>query len=117
MVKLLLMWLTLVLGSLFLFYAPEGKIGFPFDSMVLTTQTYLYFLFEKLIVFVLALVICLQGKEYPTAKITFLVIAIIDIVDYVLFYGNMRFGMITWNVAKMALFGVSILYERYGYNA
>lgn len=117
MVRLLLMWMTLVFGSLFLLYTPEGQIGFPFDPMVLTTQTYLYFLFEKLIVFILAAVICLESKDYQSAKLTFLVITIVDILDYILFYGNMRFGMITWNIAKMALFGISILYERYGNNA
>lgn len=111
MVRLLLMWVTLVFGCLFLFYKPQGEIGFPFDPMVLTTQTYLYFFFEKLIVFILAIVII--SKEYRIAKVTFAIIAAVDVVDYVLFYGNMRLGFITFNIAKVAIMGLAITYEKW----
>lgn len=115
MVRLLLMLVTLLFGGLFLFYKPEGEIGFPFDTMVLSTQTYFYFFFEKIIVFILAAVICMEeSKQYQIAKLTFIIITMVDFLDYLLFYGNMRLGLLTWNVGRIGIFGLAILYEKYG---
>lgn len=115
MSKLFLLWLTLIFSILFLFYQPTGEVGFPFDDMKLSAQNYIYFLFEKLIVLILAFVIMTDAKEYRFALRIFWCIAVIDLFDYILFYANPWFDFpLTWNVIKVAIFGVSILYEKYG---
>lgn len=90
-------------------------MGFPFSDMVLTTETWFYFLFEHLIVLMLSVVIFMGSEKYKVAIFTFLVISLIDTVDYCLTYGGPWWnGPPTWNHIKVFLFGTSILYEKYG---
>jgi hypothetical protein len=115
MVRLILLWTTLAFSTLFLFFHKDGEIGFPFDPMKLHADTYIYFLFEKLIVVILAVVILLSSSTYKTALKIFVAIACIDVIDYVLFYGNMKLtNVVSWNTIKVGIFGLTILYEKYG---
>lgn len=80
--------------------------------MKLTAENYFYYLFEKLIVLILAVVIWMNERQYRFFAGLFLVITIVDTLDYVLFYGNLRLNhWVTWNTGKVALFGTAILYE------
>ena len=108
---------TLVLSSLFLFYEtvfgdlPPAEFGFPFDDMKLSGANYFYFLFEKVNVVILAVVILLLKRSLITK--VFLGICLVDLLDYVLFYGNLKFGIITWNVVKIGIMGLAIAYEKW----
>ena len=95
-----------------MFYSPTGEIGFPFSDQKLTVETWFYFLFEHLIVVILALAILVDAQEYRFALKTFVVIEIIDTVDYILTYGT-PWGVIKWNVIKVVLFTLTIAYERF----
>ena len=114
MVNRLLLLITLVFSTLFLFYVPTGKVGFPFSDMLLNADTYIYFLFEHVILIILAWIIYDLTKD----KIVFLylIIQLIDTFDYILNYGEPWFGnsIFTYNTIKVGIFGVAILYEKYG---
>lgn len=110
----LLLLITLVFSTLFLFYVPTGKAIFPFSDMVLNSDTYAYFLFEHVILIILAWIIYDVTKQRIT--LLYLLIQIIDTFDYILTYGEPWFdgNILTWNTIKVGIFGVAILYEKYG---
>jgi len=110
MSRLFLILTTLALSVLFMFFNPQGTIGFPFSDMILTAETWFYFLFEHLIVVILALVILGLESEYRVSAIAFLCIEIIDTVDYCLSYGEL---FASWNIAKVTLFGLVAFSEMF----
>lgn len=116
MIRLLLILSTLVLSTLFLYYNGMGEMGFLFSDYMIPGQTWFYFLFEHLILVILAYVILTMETRYRAAAVTFLVIQIIDTIDYVLTYGEPWFDskIVTWNTLKVGIFGIAIIYERYG---
>jgi hypothetical protein len=90
---------------------------FPFSDMKLTFATWLYLLFEHLILVILAVVILIDAREYRVTITVFLIIQIIDTADYLLTYGSPWFPdvPITWNWIKIFVFALAILNEiRYG---
>lgn len=89
-------------------------MGFPFSDMVLNADTYIYFLFEHLILVILSWIIYDHTKD--KIVLLYFVIQVIDSIDYVFTYGEPWFdsNIFTWNVIKVGIFGVAILYERYG---
>lgn len=112
MTRLVLVWLTLVLSILFSVYRPEGKIGFLYSDVILAADTWVYFLFEHLILVILALVIWELDSEYRIAAMTFLCIQIVDTVDYVLTYGEPWWkGPLTWNSIKVFAYGIAFVAE------
>jgi len=95
-----------------MFYKPEGEWGFLFSDMKLTPETWMYFFFEHLIVFILAVVILIGSTEYRTTLWLFVIIEAIDTVDYCLTYGEpWTNSPVTWNTAKVCVFGSSLLVE------
>lgn len=112
-VNKLLLFITLAFSTLFLFYVPTGKVGFPFSDMILNADTYVYFLFEHVILIILAWVIYDVTKEMIT--LLYLIIQVVDTLDYILNYAEPWFdSIITYNTIKVGLFGIAILYEKYG---
>lgn len=106
---------TLSFSVVFMFLPKEGQIGFPYSQMILTPETWFYFFFEHVIVLILAVVIYLSSEKYKVALMTFVIISLVDTVDYCLTYGEPWWsGPPTWNHIKVFLFGTSIAYERYG---
>ena len=101
-------------STLFLFYVPTGQVGFPFSDMKLNADTYVYFLFEHVILIILAWIIWDITKDKIVS--IYLVIQIIDLFDYILNYGEPWFdtSIVTYNTIKVCIFGVAILYEKYG---
>ena len=116
MVRLLLILSTLIFSTLFLFYNPQEEMGFVFSDYKVPIQTYYYFLFEHLILVILAYVIFTLEPKYKAAAVTFIVIQMIDTADYLLNYGEPWFDskVFTWNTIKVCLFSGAILYEKYG---
>lgn len=114
MVNKLLLLITLVFSTLFLFYVPTGKMGFAFSDMVLNADTYVYFLFEHIILIILSWIIYDATKD--KIVLLYFLIQVIDTFDYILTYGEPWFdsSILTWNTIKVGIFGVAILYEKYG---
>lgn len=93
----------------------SGEVGFLFSDVVLSYKQYAYSLMEHSIRFVLALAILSGATQYRTALKVFVLIEFIEIVDYVLTYGEPWFDskVFTWNTIKVGMFGLAIIYERY----
>lgn len=99
-----------------MFFEHKGEIGFMFSDMVLTKKQYAFSLMEHVIRFLLSLVILIDATQYRMALKVFVLIEFIEILDFVLIYGEPWFNskIFTWNTIKVGMFGISILYERYG---
>lgn len=111
MKRLILIWSTLLFSILFIFFKPEGHIGFLLSDQVLSIQTWLYFFFEHLVLILLAIVILDLEPKYRFAAIVFLCIQIIDTIDYMLTYGE-RWNkyLPSWNLIKCAVYGGTVIY-------
>lgn len=72
---------------------------------------------EHVIRLVLALAILSGASEYRTALKVFVFIEFVEVIDYVLTYGEPWFNekIFTWNTIKVGLMGTAIIYE-YGRN-
>lgn len=94
-----------------------GEIGFYFSDMVLSYKQYAHDLEEHVIRFVLSLAILSGAQQYRTALKVFVLIEFIEIVDYILTYGEPWFNskIFTWNTIKVGMFTVALKYE-YGRN-
>lgn len=112
MMRLLILLSVLAISNIFLWIDNQTFIGFPFNETKVTVETYVYFLCEKIIVVLLAVVI-FESIEYKKAAGVFLVITMVDTVDYILFYANpwVEGSPVSWNVVKVGVFGLSIIYE------
>lgn len=112
MTKLLLLFTTLALGILFLFIpVTEPRGFFPFSEVKLSMDTWFYFLFEKLIVLILAVVILNESTEYRPALWIFVFIQVIEVADYMLFYGEPWSKYVpSWNILKVVIFGSCIVF-------
>lgn len=104
---------TLAFSVVFLFYSPTGNIGFLFSDMTLALSTWVYFLFEHLILVLLAVIIVELEPRYRIAAIAYLTIQVIDTLDYILTYGEPWFAFISWNMIKLLIFIIAITYERW----
>ena len=116
MAKLLLLMSCLVFSPLFLFIpVTEPRDFYPFSEQMVSMDTWFYFLFEHLIALILSVVILIESQTYRTAIKVFVFIQVIDTVDYFLCYGEPWFDNVplSWNIVKVALFGISIIYEKY----
>lgn len=105
---------TLALSVVFLFLPDETtpRDYFLFSDQLLELDTYVYFLFEHLILALVALVIWDMEPNYRYSVTAFLVIQIIDTFDYVLFYGEVWTPYLpSWNILKVASMGLSIAYD------
>lgn len=88
---------------------------FPFNQdVVLTRDTYVYFLFERLIMVVMSLFIYIESSKFKTALKVFVFIQIFDAVDYILTYNKtwvLEGFLISWDVLKVTLFSLAIAHE------
>ena len=132
---LFLLQLTLLLSAAFsLFKNGKGKYLFPDDNpdtypyfcndgigflcmsnVELYPDTYWYFLFEHLILVLVAYYIWSEFEKTQTALFIFLIIHVIDTGDYLLAYGQTWFMVgvypIDWNVLKAIIFTIAIINE------
>ena len=115
MKRLILLLTTLVFSVLFLFFKPTGHMGFLYSDVVLDVEMWFYFLFEHLVPVILAIVILELEPRYRIAVTVFLVIQIIDTLDYILFYGERWTPYLpTWNVLKVGIMGLAIFIDMRG---
>lgn len=88
---------------------------FLFSDYELTKGTYWYFMMEHIIVILYAAYILITGTEFRTALKIFLLIQIIDLLDYVLGYGEIWFYAstfpVSWNILKAVVFMIAIINE------
>lgn len=114
MSRVIILLTTLALSVVFLFLPDDGirQDYFPFSNQVVRLDTYVYFLFEHLILAMVSLVIWDLEPKYRYSVTTFLVIQIIDTFDYVLFYGEVWTPYLpSWNIIKVTVMGLSIMYD------
>lgn len=118
MSKLILLWLTLALGILFLAlpYSEQTKDYFPlFSSQQLTLQMHVWFILNKLVFVVFAYIIVNEATKYRLALWVFFGCQVLKLADYLLTY-NEIWGTIgnipvsSTSVGMMA-FSLSIVYE------
>lgn len=93
-----------------------GEIGFPFSDVVLSYKQYAYSMMEHLIRVVLAIALLVGSTEYRFALKVFVIIEFGEVLDFMLTWGEPWFDsrIFTWNTLKVCIFGVAILYEKYG---
>jgi hypothetical protein len=112
--KLYLILLTLAFSTIFLLTPITEPIDFfPFSDQMLTFEMWLYFLFERLIVVILALVILLDSTQFKNTLTVFLWIEIMDTVFYLLFYDDPFMLVLPWNSVKLGIFIFSIGLEKW----
>lgn len=137
MVRMGLLLLILTLSTVFLFipdtgpdrfkkYIHEGKeiiidtsllpedsekqFFFPFSSVKLFLDTYVFLLIFHLCEVLYAVYIVIQEKEFPVCAKVFLCIICSDTLFYLLSYGEpLRDYNLTWNVIKIGGFIISIV--------
>lgn len=114
MSKLLLLYSTIVVSLLFLL-VPNNDVlvGYPFSDMVVSLDYYIYSIFEKFVLIVLAFVVANEATEHRDALNIFLWLMIADAVDYLLSYSSIWFHIgafpVSMNVLKSVIFGGVIL--------
>ena len=116
---LLLLLSTLVLSTVFLL-TKNGDYKnfypyFPFNrDIVLTRDTYFYFLFEHLILVLMSLFMYFESTRYHVAMKVFVMIQVVDTLDYVLTYSNTWYigGFpLSWDILKVTIFALAIVNE------
>lgn len=116
---LLLLLSTLVMSAVFLL-TKTGNYKtfypyFPFNQdVVLTRDTYVYFLFERLIMVVMSLFIYIESSKFKTALKVFVFIQVFDTVDYLLTYNKtwiLDGYIISLDLLKVTIFSLAIAAE------
>lgn len=85
---------------------------FPFSSVKLYPKTYIYFIFEKLIVIVLAYMIAADERQFKFETKVFFWLMVADLFDYLLSYGAVWISIgvpVSMNIVKTLIFGLVIL--------
>lgn len=114
MIRLFLLLCTLALSCVFLIVKPSVPMAlFPFSDMKLSIQNYVYYACEHLILIVFALFIFMESDRFKFPLAAFLIIQIVDLLDFILTYSEPWFEVngwpITFNVLKVAIFMLIII--------
>lgn len=116
MSKLILLFLILVVRTVFTFVKPTGiTMSFPFDDMVVSLEFYIYCLGEKLAFIILANMVAEESVKYRNVLWVFFWLMVADLVDFILIYNNEwaligKFALTLNNIAAM-IFAFVILKE------
>ncbi len=116
MLKLILLFITLLLGLIFSIlpnsYA-DPKVGFLFSDEKIYYSTWVYFAFEHFIFIILSYIIYAESLKYRLALFTFLVISVADFIDYVLTYNEIWYKIgpipVSMNTLSVVIFALAIL--------
>lgn len=127
MSRLLLLLGYLILSVLYQFFPnyaqaqicdyknPENGWGFPFSDMTLSPEMWVYAFCQHIGEIILSGVILYSWNAYRVALWTFFLLHVADTLDFCLTYSNPWFnGPPTFNHIKVLLFGLSIIFEKYG---
>lgn len=116
---LILLLMTLFMSAVFVMTkngnSKEFYPYFPFNQdVVLTRDTYVYFLFERLIMVVMSLFIYIESSKFKTALKVFVFIQVFDTVDYLLTYNKtwiLDGYIISLDLLKVTIFSLAIAAE------
>lgn len=116
MIKLAFIFCVIILGVVFLIVPDAPPYNFfPYSDMKVTPEWYIYYLLESVIIIIFAIHLRLESDEYKLYTTTFLILQIIELVDFVLTYNMTWFFIkeapITFNVIKVFIFGSLLAYE------
>lgn len=116
MIRLFLLFSTLVISVIYLTVPDTEPIDFfPYSEMKTTLEWYVFYFCEHLILIVFALFIYQESDKYRTALLVFLLIQIADLIDFCLTYGFVWFTIsgypIGFNLIKIVIFMLAIAYE------
>ena len=115
--KLALLFVTLIIGMVFLSISDgdSGIIGFWFVDYKIRFQDWTYFLGDHLIKIILAYVILAEAVKWRTALKAFLLIQVLDMVDYLATFNTKWFIVngfeVSFNVLASVVFALVIVYE------
>jgi hypothetical protein len=94
---------------------PDTHPYFLLSDIEISDNTYWYFIFEHIIPIMVAWYILANATEFRTALKVFLLIHVVDLVDYLLAYGQIWFYVgeapISWNILKVSFFSLAIINE------
>lgn len=116
MSKLYLLFSTILVSLVFLLVPDnEVTVGFPFSSMVVSVEYYIYSMFEKFVLIILAYIIANESTEHNQAIWIFFWLMVADTVDYILTYNGIWLPIdkfpVSMNIIKATVFGIVILLE------
>lgn len=117
MSKLLLLYLTFVLGLLFLLIPMKQEMMdfFPFSDFQIYPVNHIYYICEKMVVIILAGIIATEATEYRKPVLIFFILCVADLADYLLSYSSVWFRIgefpISMNILKSTIFGLTIIRE------
>lgn len=117
MSKLLLLYLTFVITLVFMLIPNNDiNVAFPFSNpaMSVSLEYYIYSIFERSVLIILAYIIANEAQEYREVIWVFFWLMVVDFLEYLLTYSSVWFTLggfpISFNVVKCVVFGVAILY-------
>jgi len=122
---LFILLLTLVLSALFSIVKTDDRTEYSFfcndinrlciSEVELTINTFVYFLFEHLILVIFSIYILLESTKFRMALKVFMWIQIVDVFDYLIAYGQTWFYLsgypMSWNILKVSVFTLAIAQE------
>lgn len=115
MSKLLLLYSTIIVSLVFM-VVPDNDItmGYPFSDMVVSVEYYIYSIFEKFVMIILAYIIWKEADKYEQALGIFFWLMVADLTDLMLSYNSIWFHIgtfpISMNILKCITFGLVILH-------
>ena len=126
MTRLWLLMFSLVVEELFRFFPnyseanicdykqPENGYGFLFSDMVVSPEYYVFIVGTYISRISVAAVLWYTWSMHRVAMYIFLVLIIVDLVDFCLTFSTPWFGPFpTFNHFKIAIFGLSMIYEKW----
>lgn len=100
---------SLVLSVLFKLwpdYSP-ALITFPFSEKTLNTQSWVYYFMEHIIAIAVAGVILINDHTPRWLLVLFFILMVVDLLHFILFYRDEGIG---FNLIKVIIFGLPLLY-------
>src|SRR6187551_786424 len=76
---------------------------FPLSDQLLTAQTYFYFMFNHLVLIMLAYMLWQEGREYRRAFRVFLFIQIFYLAQYLIHYNSVWLNLGGWGISSHIL--------------
>lgn len=105
----------MLVGLLFML-VPQNDIvmRFPFSTMTVSLEYYIYSIAEKFVLLIFAYIIASEAIKYQQVIWVFFWLLCADLVDYLLTYSGVWFHSwgvpVSMNVVKCVIFGLYILY-------
>lgn len=114
--RLFFLFSVMFLGVVFMI-VPDSPAQdfFPFADMKVTPEWYTYYVVEHVIIIIFSLHFYIEATDDKKIILLFLILQIIDLVDFMLTY-NMTWFLyhghpITFNIIKVLVFGLALSYE------